>query len=108
MGGGGGEGWVGLKFVRSTSCLSTSAGCPCSFSSCLRTDATYCALTGLDDSVFGLFFGSPTTEAAPFALERFSLVQTFFGFCVWAEFAESCDGAGGAGALLSGACGAAG
>src|SRR5260370_17281862 len=98
------EGSRALKFFRSTSCLSTSATCPWSFSSCLRTDATYCAFTALDDSGFELFFGSPTTEAAPFAPERFSLVQIFFGFFVWAEVAESCDGAGGAGALLSVAC----
>src|SRR5260370_33088669 len=102
------EGSPALKFFRSTSCLSRSATCPCSFSSCLRTDATYCAFTGLEVAGVGLFFGSPTTEAAPFAPERFSLVQIFFGFFVWAEVAESCDGAGGAGALLSGDCAAAG
>src|SRR6266849_3747384 len=100
------EGSPALKFFRSTSCLSMSASWPCSFSSWLRTDATYCAFTGLEDAGFGLFFGSPTTETAPFAPERFSLVQTFFGFFVSAGVAESCDWLGGAGALLSGDCAA--
>src|SRR6266849_9330849 len=101
------DGSPSLKFFRSTSCLSMSATCPCSLSSCLRTDATYCASTGLEDVGFGLFFGSPTTETAPFEPERSSLVQTFFGFFVSAGVADSGDWPGGAGALLSGDCGAA-
>ena len=38
---------------------------------------------------------------APFAPQRFSLVQTFFGFFVSAGGVESWDGIGGAGALVS-------
>src|SRR6266566_2507775 len=95
------EGLPSLKFFRSTSCLSMPAISPCSLSSCLRTDARYCAFAGLEDDGFGLFLGSPTTKTALFAPERFSLVQTFFGFFVSAGGAESRDGAGGVGALLS-------
>lgn len=94
------EGSPALKFFRSASCLSMPAISPCSLSSCLRTDATYCAFAGLEDAGLGLFLGSPTTETAPFAPERFSLVQTFFGFFVSAGGAESWDVTGGAGALL--------
>src|SRR5258708_6502786 len=101
------EGSPALKFFRSTSCLLMSASWPCSFSSCLRTDATYCAFTGLEDGGFGLLFGSPTTETAPFAPERFSLVQTFFSFFVSAGVAESCDWLGDGGALPSWDCAAA-
>src|SRR6266403_271469 len=101
------EGLPSLKFFRSTSCLSMSAICACSLSSCLRTAATYCASTGFESAGFGLFFWSPTTEIAPLAPEMFSLVQTFFGFFVSAGVEESCDEVGSAGALLSGDCAAA-
>src|SRR6266403_1314647 len=96
------EGLPSLKFFRSTSCLSMSAICACSLSSCLRTEATYCASTGWESSGLGLFFASPTTETVPLAPEMFSLVQTFFGFFVSEGVEESCHGVGGAGALLSG------
>ena len=43
------DGSPSLKFFRSRSCLSISAISPCSLSSCLRTDATYCAFAGLED-----------------------------------------------------------
>src|SRR5258708_13002140 len=76
------EGSPSLKFFTSRSCLSTPATSPCSLSSCLRTDATYCAFAGLEDAGFGLFLGSPTTATAPFAPERFSLVKPFFVFFV--------------------------
>src|SRR6266446_1022512 len=95
------EGSPSLKFFKSTSCLSMPAISPCSLSSCLRTDPRYCAFAGLEDDGFGLLLGSPTTETAPFAPDRFSLVQTFFGFLASAGGVESWDVAGGAGALLS-------
>src|SRR5437899_5423308 len=66
------EGLPSLKFFRSTSCLSMSAICACSLSSCLRTEATYCASTGWESSGLGLFFASPTTETVPLAPEMFS------------------------------------
>src|ERR1700686_1874274 len=95
------EGSPSLKFFRSTSCLSRPATSPCNLSSRLRTDATYCAFAGLEAAGFGLVLESPTTETGPFAPERFSLVQTFFGFFVSAGGVESWDVASGAGALLS-------
>jgi hypothetical protein len=52
------------------------------------------------DFALATLFESPTTETAPFAPERFSLVQTFFGFFVSAGVAAACDGAVGAGAPL--------
>src|SRR5260370_39815880 len=95
------EGSPSLNFFRSTSCLSTSPICSCSLSSCLRTDAAYCVFVGLEDIGFGLLFGSPTAETAPFEWETSSLVQTFFGFFASGGVAESCDGDCGGGALLS-------
>jgi len=56
---------------------------------------------GLEEGGFGWFFGSPTTETVPLALETFSLVQTFLGFFASAGGVASCDYACGGGALLS-------
>src|SRR5258708_8312329 len=79
-----------------------SAICPCSLSSCFRTDAAYCAFAGLEAVGFELFFVSPTTEIAPLALGMSSLVQTFFGFLVSAGDAGSCEvDCGGAAELSS-------
>src|SRR5713226_10017195 len=94
------DGSPSLNFFRSISCLSISAICPCSLSSCLRTEDTYCAFAGFEDAGFVWFFGSPPTETVPVALERFSLVQTFLGLFASAGGAASCDDRCGGGALL--------
>src|SRR5713226_1235797 len=94
------DGSPSLNFFRSISCLSISAICPCSLSSCLRTEATYCAFGDLEDAGRGLLLGSPTTETVPVALERFSLVQTFLGLFASAGGAASCDDPCGGGALF--------
>jgi len=50
---------------------------------------------------FVVFFGSPTTETAPFVRGTSSFVQTFLGFFVSAGGAEFCGWLCSAGALLS-------
>src|ERR1700674_1632748 len=86
------EGSPLLKLVRSAICLSASDNCAFSFSSCFWTEATYCASTGLVGCAFDFepAFESPTTETAPFASDRLSLFQVFFGCLASGGLASPC------------------